>query len=54
MIRANLHNFAFVVGFAVLGLLMLRMLAKTRAASWPVVGQILSLATGAAPAKLAA
>ena len=47
MIRANVHNFLFVVGFAVLGLLMLRMLAKTRAAKWPVVGQVLQL-TGAA------
>jgi hypothetical protein len=54
VIRANLHNFAFVVGFAVLGLLMLKMLAKTRAASWPVIGQVLQLATGAAPAKMAA
>jgi hypothetical protein len=54
VIQANLHNFAFVVGFAVLGLLMLKMLAKTRAAQWPVIGQILSLATGTQPAKAAA
>lgn len=55
MIRANVHNFAFVVGFALLGFLMLRMLAKTRAAKWPVIGQVLQL-TGmsAAPQKLAA
>jgi hypothetical protein len=55
VIRANVHNFAFVVGFALLGFLMLRMLAKTRASGWPVIGQVLQL-TGmsAAPAKMAA
>ena len=43
MIRANLHNFAFVVAFAAIGFLLLKMLAKTRAAKWPVVGQVIAL-----------
>ena len=43
MIQANLHNFAFVVAFAAIGFLLLKMLAKTRAASWPVIGQVISM-----------
>jgi hypothetical protein len=48
VIKANIHNFIFVLGFAVLGFLMLKMLAKTRAASWPLVGQVISLGASAA------
>ncbi len=47
MIKANIHNFVFIVAIAVIGFLILRMLAKTRLGTVPVVGQVLQLAAAA-------
>lgn len=48
VIRANLHNLLFVLGFVALGALLARLLKRTRAARWPVIGQVLQLAPTAA------
>lgn len=44
MVRANLHNLVIVGAMAVLVLFLLRKLLATRAASIPVVGQVLATA----------
>ena len=48
MIRANLHNFLFVVGFVMIGALLFGLLNRTAAAKVPVLGQIISLGARAA------
>jgi hypothetical protein len=47
VIKANVHNFVFITAIAVIGFLVLRMLAKTGLANVPVVGQVLQLASAA-------
>jgi hypothetical protein len=44
-VRLSLHNVLMIVAIAVLGILVLRMAAKTGLRNVPVVGQV--LATGA-------
>jgi hypothetical protein len=47
VIKANIHNFVFITAIAVIGFLVLRMLAKTGLAQVPVLGQVLQLASAA-------
>jgi hypothetical protein len=46
-IKPNLHNAVMIVAFAVLGILLMRIAARTQLASVPVVGQILKTASSA-------
>ena len=46
-IRPNVHNVVVIVAIAVLGILALRLAAKTQAAQLPVVGQVLRTAATA-------
>ena len=46
-IRPNVHNIVVIVAIAVLGILVLRLAAKTQAAQLPVVGQVLRTAATA-------
>lgn len=46
-LRANVHNFILVTVIAVLGLLLLKMAARTRLSSTPLVGPILQTAAAA-------
>lgn len=48
MIRANLHNFLFVVGFVMIGALLFGLLAKTALAKVPILGQVVQLGARAA------
>lgn len=48
MIRANLHNFLFVVGFVMIGALLFGLLARTALAKVPGLGQVIQLGARAA------
>lgn len=47
-LRANVHNLIFVGGLAVLFFWLVKLLARTRVASVPVVGNVLQFAAQAA------
>jgi len=46
-LRANVHNFILVTVIAVLGLLLLKMLARTGISNAPVIGPLLQTAAAA-------
>ncbi len=46
-IRANVHNVIMIVGVAILGLLLVKLGARSRAANLPVIGDALRVASAA-------
>lgn len=46
-IKPNVHNFIMITGLAILGLIMFKLAAKTRLASFPVLGDALRLGASA-------
>ena len=48
MLRANLHNFIFVLAFVMIGALVFGLLNRTALAKLPVIGQVISLGARAA------
>jgi len=46
-IKPNLHNAVVITAIAVLGILALKLAARTQAANWPIVGQGLRLGASA-------
>lgn len=46
-IRLSLHNVLLITAVAILGILLLRMAAKTGVSKIPVVGQVVTVGAGA-------